>query len=255
MEYVKYNAKVWDNINDSLTDWTTMLSHEGFVQAQAGQLNVSLTGVKHVPREWFPPLKGCKILALACGGGQQCPVFAAHGAMVTVTDVSEGQLEKERQVALRESYSIHVVKADMAQPLPFEDGTFEMIFNPVSNCYIEEILPLWSECARVLQPGGVLMTGFVKEEHFLFEPDFAREDFLLARHRLPFNPLRDLTEEQLRKKQEARLPLAFSHSLTEQLGGLLRAGFALTDLYEDGDGGGLFDKYMNSYVAVRAVKK
>ena len=43
--------------------------------------------------------------------------------------------------------------------------------------------------------------------------------------------------------------------LTEQLGGLLKTGFILTDLYEDGDGGGLFDAYMNSYVAIRVVKK
>lgn len=29
----------------------------------------------------------------------------------------------------------------------------------------------------------------------------------------------------------------------------------ITDIYEDCDGGGLIDKYMNAYVAVRAVKK
>jgi len=45
------------------------------------------------------------------------------------------------------------------------------------------------------------------------------------------------------------------HTLTEQLGGLLCAGFEITDLYEDRDGGGLFDRYMNSYVAVRAIRK
>ena len=49
--------------------------------------------------------------------------------------------------------------------------------------------------------------------------------------------------------------MAFSHTLTEQIGGLVQAGFEITDIYEDCDGGGLFDQYMNSYVAVRAVKK
>lgn len=51
------------------------------------------------------------------------------------------------------------------------------------------------------------------------------------------------------------MPLKFSHTLTEQIGGLIKAGFELTDIYEDCDGGGLFDQYMNSYVAVRAIKK
>lgn len=99
------------------------------------------------------------------------------------------------------------------------------------------------------------MMAFVKEEHFMFEPDFETEDFLISRHSLPFNPINDLSEEQLKAKQDERLPLAFSHTLTEQIGGLIKAGFEITDIYEDCDGGGLFDKYMNSYVAVRAVKK
>lgn len=99
------------------------------------------------------------------------------------------------------------------------------------------------------------MMAFVKEEFFLFEPDFRKEDFLISRHTLPFHPLRDLTEEQIKQKQNAQMPLAFSHTLTEQIGGLIKAGFEITDIYEDRDGGGLFDKYMDSYVAVRAVKK
>lgn len=65
--------------------------------------------------------------------------------------------------------------------------------------------------------------------------------------------LRDLTKEQLIEKQNNYMPLKFSHTLTEQIGGLIKAGFQITDIYEDCDGGGLFDKYMNSYVAVRAV--
>lgn len=47
-------------------------------------------------RGWFPPLKGLEVLGLASGGDQQCPVFAAHGAKVTVVDISEYQLAKEK---------------------------------------------------------------------------------------------------------------------------------------------------------------
>lgn len=97
--------------------------------------------------------------------------------------------------------------------------------------------------------------AFVKEEVFMFEPDYINEDCLISRHSLPFNPYRDLTEESKRKYKEEHRPYAFSHSLTEQIGGLIEAGFEITNIYEDCDGGGLFDKYMNSYVAVRAIKK
>lgn len=255
IDYVSFNADTWDNINECLFDKTTVISHEDYVAAKNGTLNVSLAGIGTVPKEWFPPLKGANVLALACGGGQQCPVFAAHGAKVTVTDISSSQLAKEKYVSQREGYTIHIVRTDMSKPFPFADNSFDMIFNPISNCYIENIIPMWGECARVIKSGGVLMMAFVKEEFFLFEPDFRKEDFLISRHTLPFHPLRDLTEEQIKQKQNAQMPLAFSHTLTEQIGGLIKAGFEITDIYEDRDGGGLFDKYMDSYVAVRAVKK
>lgn len=253
--YTQVNAEIWDSVNECLTDKTTAISHEDYLAAKEGALNIPLAGVRPVPRSWLPPLKDSDVLALACGGGQQAPVFAAHGARVTVTDVSARQLDHERLVAQREGYDIHIIEADMSQTFPFEDASFDLIFNPVSNCYIRDILPMQRECARVLRPGGVLMTAFVKEEHFLFDPDFQREEALISRHPLPFDPLRDLTEAQRRKQLDNRMPLAFSHTLTEQLGGLMQAGFELTDIFEDGDGGGLFDRWMQSYVAIRAVRK
>ena len=254
-DYVSFNDEKWDNINECLVDKTTAISHEDYIAAKNGALKVSLAGIREVPKEWVSKLKGAEVLALACGGGQQCPVFAAHGAKVTVTDVSNSQLVKEKYVSQREGYDINIIKADMSKPFQFADHSFDMIFNPISNCYIEDIIPMWGECARVIKSGGVLMMAFVKEEHFMFEPDFKNEDLLISRHSLPFNPLKDLSKEQLLEKQNTQMPLAFSHTLTEQIGGLMKAGFEITDIYEDCDGGGLFDKYMNSYVAVRAVKK
>lgn len=48
----------------------------------------------------------------------------------------------------------------------------------------------------------------------------------------------------------------FSHSMEEQLDGQLKAGFTLTDLYEDRDrkGGAAISEYMPQYMATRAVK-
>lgn len=254
-DYQSINAEIWDNINDCLTDKSTVISHEEYLCAKNGKLNVTLAGVVKVPENWFPTLNGMKVLGLACGGGQQCPVFQAHGAIVTVTDLSEGQLANERFVAEREGYEINIVKTDLSKEFPFEDDSFDLIFNPISNCYVENIQPVWNECSRVIRKGGILLMAFVKEEFFMFDPDFQKEDFLVSRYSLPFNPLTDLSEEKKKEKLMKKMPFAFSHTLTEQIGGLLKSGFEITDIYEDCDGGGLFDKYMNSYVAVRAVKK
>ena len=87
------------------------------------------------------------------------PIFAACGGICTVLDYSDRQLASEEMVARREGYEIEIVKADMTKKFPFADETFDLIFHPVANCYVEEVLPIWKECHRVLKKGGVLLAG------------------------------------------------------------------------------------------------
>lgn len=80
MNYTEHNAKAWDVIGegsseDGRAQFTQMISHEDYLRAKEGFLQVSLTSSKYVPENWFPSLKGKKILGLACGGGQQGPVL------------------------------------------------------------------------------------------------------------------------------------------------------------------------------------
>lgn len=86
-------------------------------------------------------------------------------------DYSTEQLKREEEVGKREGYTPKCVRADMTKPLPFADESFDLIFNPVSNCYIEELEPIWRECARVLKPGGVLLVGFDNGINYLFDDD------------------------------------------------------------------------------------
>ena len=81
------------------------------------------------------------------------------GAVCTVLDYSPLQLESERMVAEREGYDIRIIRGDMTKRLPFEDGEFDIIFHPVSNCYVEDVRPIWRECFRILRPGGRLLAG------------------------------------------------------------------------------------------------
>ena len=48
----------------------------------------------------------------------------------------------------------------------------------------------------------------------------------------------------------------FSHTIEEQIGGQLRAGFMLTDIFEDTNGYGKLEEYkVPTFWATRAVKK
>ena len=254
MQYTKANSIFWDKQAESGDDWTIPVSGEAYRRALEGELTLHLTPCKPVSAAWFPPLKGASVFGLASGGGQQGPIFAAHGAQVTIMDLSDKQLAAERMVAEREGYSINIVKGDMTQPFPFEDDSFDLIFHPVSNCYVEDIRHIWVECHRVLKKGGTLLAGFCKEELFLFDCKHRRNPPLIVARTLPHNPLNTLTKAQLDAKMEKGEVINFSHTLEEQIGGQIAAGFSLQGIYDDRDRWGVFAQYMNSYTATWAVK-
>ncbi|WP_195985514.1 class I SAM-dependent methyltransferase [Clostridium sp. D33t1_170424_F3] len=249
MDYQNINAETIDQwVKDGWT-WGIPVSHEECERAARGDWSVVLTPNKAVPMDWFGSLKGKKVLGLASGGGQQMPLFAAAGANCTVFDYSEKQLESERMVADREGYDIQIIRADMTKPLPFADESFDLIFHPVSNCYVEQVKPIFRECYRVLKDGGVLLAGFDNGVNYLFDND---EKMLL--NTLPFNPLQHA--EQMKQLMETNSGVQFSHTLDEQIGGQLEAGFILTHIQEDtNEEGNLKEHNVPTYVATRAVKR
>ena len=248
MNYQEINARTIDRWIEAGWEWGTPISHEIYQAAQRGQWDVLLTPTKTVPHEWFGELRGKRVLGLASGGGQQMPIFAALGADCTVLDYSEKQLESERMVSQREGYGIRIVRADMSKPLPFEDGAFDLIFHPVSNCYVREVRPIWRECFRVLRSGGALLAGLDNGMNYIFDDD---ERMLV--NSLPFDPL--MNPEQMAQLEATDSGVQFSHTLEEQIGGQLEAGFVLTGLYEDTNGEGrLHDFHVPTYVATRAIK-
>ncbi|MGI6641077.1 MAG: class I SAM-dependent methyltransferase [Limnochordia bacterium] len=251
-KYTEINSRTWDHWARTGIDWSIPITHVEYAKAKEGEWGVYLTPTKFVPREWFPPFQGTKILGLASGGGQQMPIFAALGAECTVFDYSEEQLAREREVAAREGYHIRIIKGDMAKPLPFEDEEFDVIFHPVSNCYVENVYHVWNECYRVLRRGGVLLAGMDNGLNFLVEDD--GQSSLAIVNKLPYNPLRNATDEEYQRLIDSGYGIQFSHTLEEQIGGQLKAGFILTDLYEDRDRTGLLREYAPQYFATRAVK-
>jgi len=199
-------------------------------------------------------VKRVGVLALACGGGQQGPVFAAAGANVTVFDNSPRQLDRDREVAKREGLAnLRTVEGDARDLSVFADDSFDFIFHPVSNLFIPEIRPIWKEAFRVLRPGGTLLTGFMNPIFYLFDFDKAEQEGLMeVKYKLPYA---DLDHPEMRDRQIAHgFPLEYSHSLTDQLAGQMEAGFHLIGLYEDRHQGTAISDYTPTYLATRALK-
>ena len=248
MDYQELNAQTIDRWVEEGWEWGRPVSHELYAAAQHGEWDVVLTPTIPVPHEWFGDLRGRRVLGLASGGGQQMPIFAALGADCTVLDYSARQIESERMVAAREGYEIRAIRADMTKPLPFPDGAFDLIFHPVSNCYVREVLPIWRECYRVLAPGGVLLAGLDNGLNFAFD-----EAQRTLQYTLPFDPVAN--EAQRRDLEAADDGMQFSHTIEEQIGGQLAAGFRLTHVYGDTNGAGnLHEHNVPTFWATRAVK-
>lgn len=249
MNYQDINAQTIDQWIEEGWEWGQPVTHEEYAAALCGHVQIFLTPTKPVPGAWLGGVKGKRILGLASGGGQQMPLLTAMGARCTVLDYSPRQLESERIVAAREGYSIEIVRADMTKPLPFEDEAFDLIVHPVSNCYVESVEPIFRECHRVLKKGGALLSGLDNGVNFIFDSDEER-----VVNTFPFNPLKN--PDQMAQLEATNSGVQFSHTLEEQLGGQLRAGFALVDLYEDTNGSGnLHAHNIPSFIATRAVKR
>jgi ubiquinone/menaquinone biosynthesis C-methylase UbiE len=255
MDILKHNSKAWDHEVMRGNPWTQPVSTQEITQARLNNFRIVLTPTKAVPRHWINPVKDKRILCLASGGGQQGPLLAAAGARVTVLDASEKQLERDNSVATREGLSLETVPGDMADLSCFQGNTFDLIVHPVSNCFVPKITPVWQECFRVLRPSGALLSGFSNPIIYSLDRGLFDRGIFQLKHRIPYSDEESLTSEELQKFVENSKPLEFGHSLEDQIGGQLNAGFVLRGLYEDLWGNGeVEDKYFPSFMATWATK-
>jgi SAM-dependent methyltransferase len=253
------NEAAWDRaVDQGENPYTQVVTSEQVSAARGGTWDLYLSELRPVPHEWFPPLPGLRVLCLASGGGQQGPIFAAAGAEVTVLDASAKQLAVDKYAAERDGLGIRTVQGDMADLSAFETGSLDLVFNPPSTLFVPELDPIWRECYRVLTADGLLMTGFMNPDEFVFDPDALDEEgVFVVRYPLPYIEHETLSRDELEQRQRDREMFHFSHSMEAQLGGLLAAGFVITGFYEDrrseADGNPI-RHYLPSNFVVRAHK-
>jgi hypothetical protein len=67
----------------------------------------------------------------------------------------------------------------------------------------------------------------------------------------------NLPHEKLDKYIESKSPLEYSHTLDDQIGGQIEAGFLIAGFYEDRsseDEGDLLSEYIPIFIATKAIK-
>ena len=254
---IAHNRIAWNKQSSEGSPWCTPVDAKTIEKARKGNWQVYLTPLKPVPKSWFGNIKGKNLLCLASGGGQQAPIFAAAGANVVSFDFSREQINKDKLVAVENNLEIETHQGDMADLSAFKDNQFDLIFHPVSNVFVPDINIVWKGCFRILKQGGSLLSGFMNPVFFLFDPDEAKESGqLTVKYKLPYSDIEHLDKKRLQQTIDKKIALEFSHSLDDQIGGQIEAGFMITGFYEDwwDDDATQLNKYSPTFIATKATK-
>ena len=253
--YVEHNAKAWDWEVTRHNIWTDGCTEKQIEKAKNGELDMVLSPFKQVPQHWVEGLQGKEVLALACGGGQQGVLLSLSKAKVTVFDISSKQLEQDRMYADKLGLDLVCIKGDMRDLSCFQDNQFDLIYNPTSTCFIDDVRSVYLNAYRILKPGGYFLTSITNPALYLFDEKKVMKNRLQVKYTLPYSDLKSVSEKELAKKMKRNDTIEFSHTLSDSLCGLTDVGFCLTDLYTDKAGFMMIDSYLQDcYISVRAKK-
>ena len=97
------------------------------------------------------------ILELGAGSGQDSRYFAGLGHTITCTDIEPSALQIAKSKG-KTTPGITYQIVDLAQPLPFTDSSFDVVYAHLSLHYFtkSQTTAIFSQIERVLIPGGLL---------------------------------------------------------------------------------------------------
>ncbi len=191
------------------------------------------------PPEGLGDFRGKDVLCLASGGGQQSAVFGVLGANVTVFDLTAGQLQRDEEVAAHYGFPLQLVQGDMRDLSCFEDGTFDLVWQPYSLNFIPDAQPLFNEVARILRNGGRYRLEFANP--YLFELDdtswqsggYRLTHPYLNGAEIQFEDPHWEVEASDGSSQRVLGPREFRHTLSSVLNSLIGLGFTLRASWEN----------------------
>lgn len=172
------------------------------------------------------------VLCLACGGGQQSIAFALLNANVTLFDLSEAQLNRDRAAAAHFDVDIKILQGDMRDLSHFEEAVFDIVYHSYSLNFVPNARVVFQQVARVLRPGGVY--HFMCANPFFIgmqEKDWNGEGYTIKH---PYVNGSEITYEDQewvynRSKSGAAIPAPreFRHTLSALIRGLVEQGFII----------------------------
>lgn len=253
MDYRDLNSDAWDEEVKRNNYWTRIASKEEIDNARDGDVQIRVSPMKYVPLEWINGTKGKDVLLLAGGGGQQTPILASFGAVVTTLDNSQNQLNQDKIALSRFDLSAKLIKGSMDN-IELPDDSFDYVINPVSINFVDSAECVFKEVNRVLRKDGTFIFGVANPVLYLFDEKI-QEKKLKIKYTLPFSDETAKSEKEKKEMIKHRDTFEFSHTLDSLIGGLLRSGFIIDGFYSDGADSEPTDSYIyDSYLVFKARK-
>lgn len=241
------NQGDWDKCVQSMDPYTTPwldLNSESLSRFAEGELSgfhepcgtIDIPLLKKNRRLIYGNLRGKKVLCLASGGGQQSAVFSLLGASVTVADISQGQLNGDLLAASHYGYPIETVQCDMTDLSGFADGQFDIVYQPISICFVPDIIPVYREVHRVLKKGGIYTVAHQNPATYVVDFDNGKDGWDGIGYRIA-SPYRGgairMDESGCENQFEGEMTGEFRHLFIDIFSQLTESGFIIKYVWED----------------------
>jgi SAM-dependent methyltransferase len=221
-ELAKYNIERWQ----------ALVEADAVFTRPALNLDPSSARERLDPEGRLGEFAGKDVLCLASGGGQQSVAFALLEANVTVFDLSEAQLSRDREAAARFGVDIKILQGDMRDLSRFEDAAFDLVYHSYSLGFVPNARDVFRQVARVLRHGGLY--HFMCANPFFVgmrERDWNGEGYTLKEPYVNGAEISCEDQEWVydRSKSGAAVqpPREFRHTLSEIVSGLVGQGFVI----------------------------
>ena len=229
-----------DRLVEENVNWSAAATPEQLREAREGRMVMPFGVDGVIPADWLGEMKGKRVLCLAGAGGLQGPLLACAGAEVTVLDLSERMLDRDRAVAAREGLDMRIEQGNMCDLSRFADASFDLVFNPPSLFYVPDVQPVFREVQRVLAPGGTFIMISSNPIAYVCDWDSAMQCYK-AVNRMPYSA---------QEHDDQGDWVEYGHTMESYLGGLIAAGFVITGYLEN-----QAEDITELYFAVKGEKK
>ena len=224
---IAFNKERWDDLSSS------------GVRFSIPWLNLNEETARQLidPESQLDQIQRKKVLCLAASGGQQSAAFGILGAQVTVFDLSDRQLEKDRTAA--EHYGIHVetIQGDMQNLGILASDNFDIVWLAHSINFVPSVSLVIKQIARLCKVEAKLRMSFTNPYvHGVWDCPTG-EGFLLSQ---PYvdgaqvtyaDPYWEFSDAD-GKKQRVQGPKEYRHSLSTIINGLICNAFRIEGFWE-----------------------